>query len=469
MTSDFAKKIVLWTIAIAMLMEGLDTTIVSTAIPQMALSLQTSVITLKVALTSYLLSLAIFIPISGWLADKFGPKRIFLFAIIFFTLSSILCGISNNIIELIIARVMQGLGASLMTPVGRLILIKLYPRADLVKTTNYVIVPALIGPLLGPVLGGIITTFSNWRWIFFVNIPFGVLGMILCAKFMKNYKAENKIDFDTTGFILLSLSLVGLSFGFNLISENFASWYTIMMILVLSITLLLLYFWYYKIAKYPVFDLKIFKTRTFRISVLGGLWARLGLGSTSFILPLIFQLGLGLSPLYSGLLVLPLVAAAAPMKFFVAKLLRLYGFKKILTISPIFIGLSVASFALITPSSSYGLIILLVAINGLVGSVQYSCMNILTYADLPDADVSKGTSVASVMMQLSMGFSIALTAIMITYFVGSGQLLEVGNITPLHHACVILGIIAMTSGLAFLHLKSADGQHISRYKLTNIA
>lgn len=465
MTTDFAKKIVLWTIAIAMLMEGLDATIVSTAIPQMALSLNTSVISLKVALTSYLLSLAVFIPISGWLADKFGPKRVFLFAIIFFTLSSILCGISTNIVELIIARVMQGLGASLMTPVGRLVILKLYPRADLVKTTNYVIVPALIGPMLGPVLGGVITTFSAWRWVFFVNIPFGLLGIVLSLIYMKNYKAENKIAFDATGFVLLSLGFVGLSFGFNLISEEITSTYVIVMLLMLSIISLLFYFWYYTITKHPVFDLKVFRTRTFRVSVLGGLLARLGLGSTSFLLPLIFQIGLGLSPLYSGLLILPQVAAAAPMKLFVGRLLRFYGFKKILTISPLLIGLSVASFALITPHSSYGLIILLVGINGLIGSVQYSCINVLTYSDLPDADVSKGTSIASVMMQLSMGFSIAISAIVITYFVGSTHALEIGNLAPLHNACLILGAITVTSSIAFLGLKNTDGQHVSHHKL----
>lgn len=465
MTTDFSKKIILWTIAFALLMETLDATIVSTAVPQMALSLQTSVISLKVALTGYLISLAVFIPISGWLADKFGTKRIFLFAIIFFTLSSILCGISNNIIELVIARVMQGLGGALMMPVGRLILLKIFPRADLVKAINYVAMTALVGPMLGPVLGGFITTFSSWRWIFFVNVPFGLVVIVLILKYMHNYKAENKIDFDTTGFILFSLGLVALSFGLNLISESVGSIYLIVMLLVLAVSFLLLYFWYYTIAKHPVFNLKVFLTRTFRISVLGSLWARLGIGSVDFLLPLIFQIGLGLSPLYSGLLILPQVVAATAIKFFVERLLKLYGFKKLLTITPILLGLSIASFAFINAHSSYSFIFLLVWINGLVRSAQYSFMNSLVYVDLSDAEVSQGTSIASTMQQLSMGFSIAVSAIVVTFFVGSTHVLEIGNIAPLHNACLVMGLIAATSCIIFSRLMATDGQHASRHKL----
>lgn len=467
MIADFSKKIILWTIGVALLMETLDTTIVSTAIPQMALSLQTNVINLKVSLTSYLITLALFIPISGWLADKFGTKRIFLFAIIFFTLSSVLCGMSNNIVELIIARVMQGLGGALMMPVGRLILLKLYPRADLVKTINYVNIPALIGPMLGPVLGGIITTFSSWRWIFFVNIPFGLLTMALVLKYMHNYKAENKIAFDAVGFVLFGLGLVALSFALSLASEGAASFYIIIMLLMLSVVFLSLYFWYYRIAKHPVFNLKVFLTRTFKISVLGSFWTRLGLGSINFLLPLIFQIGLGLSPLYSGLLILPQVLAATAMKFYVSRLLKLYGFKKVLTITPILVGLSIASFAFINPHSSYSFIFLLVWINGLVGSVLYSCMNILTYVDLTDANVSQGTSIASTMQQLSMGFGVAVSAMAIAFFLSSNHILTIGNIEPLHNACLIMGFIAATSFIIFSRLTPADGLQASRHKLVN--
>ncbi len=466
---DLSKIIIPWVIAIALFMETLDVTIVSTAIPKIAISLQVSAISLKVALTSYLLSLAVFIPISGWMADKFGTKRVFSLALLLFTLSSIFCGMSNNLTELIISRILQGLGGALMMPVGRLILLKAFPKSDLVRVTNYATIPSLIGPALGPVVGGAITTFSSWRWVFFVNIPFGLLGALLTLKYVKDYKAEHVIPFDVPGFILFGVGLAGLSFGFDSIGERLLSVNVIFMILSSSLLCLVLYFWYYQTAKNPVFDLKVFKIRTFRITVLGSLWSRLGIGGIPFLLPLLFQIGFGLSPLYSGLLIFPLAIAMLLMKFFVKKLLKLYGFRKILIINPMLVGVSMASFAFVTKITPYSIILLLVFVNGLVTSLQFSCMNILSYVDLTDSNVSKGTSIASAIQQLSMCFGVAVSALVIKIFVGFNNHLTMGDVMPLHNSFFAIGGITFVSFIVFRYLQKSDGQAASGHNIAKVS
>ncbi len=456
-------RLIPWVIAIALFMETLDITIISTTIPKMAQDLGINPLNLKLALTSYLLSLAIFIPISGWLADRLGTKKIFATAILIFTVSSACCGVAQNLLELVISRLLQGLGGALMMPVGRLILLKTFPKDEIMRVMNYTSIPALLGPALGPLIGGFIATYYSWRWIFYINVPFGIIGFFLSLNYIIDYKRKKIVPFDIFGFILLSLSLSGFLFGLESIGEHYFSLIKILSIILFSSIFLLFYLFYFRIAKHPVFDLNILYIRTFRITVFGSLLSRLGIGGIPFLLPLLFQIGFGFLPIYSGFLIVPLALAMLLMKFYIKSLLRTFGFKKLLIVNTLLVGLSIASFSLIEKTTPAIMIILLVFLNGLLTSLQFSCMNNLTYIDLNKNNLSKGTSIASTVQQLSMCLGIAVSALAVDYYLGVGNAMKLGTILPIHKTFILLGAITCTASLSFMKLSNKDGEEISGY------
>jgi EmrB/QacA subfamily drug resistance transporter len=457
------NKLIPWVIACALFMETLDITIINTSIPKMAQFFNVYPIAMKLALTSYLLSLAVFVPISGWVAEKYGVKKVFISSFIIFTLSSTLCGLSINIWQLVFFRVLQGFGGAIMMPVGRLVLLKLYPRADLIKVTNYATIPSLFGPMAGPLIGGAISTYSNWQWIFLVNMPIGILGIALAIKFIPFINSKEIKKFDIFGFILFAIGLSGISLVLSTMHESAFNSRTKIIILIISSVSIILYLANYKKLKNPVWNLKIFNIRTFRITVLGSLFSRIGIGGIPFLLPLMFQLGFGYSPILSGGLVFPTAVAMFITKFFVKNLLKLFGFRKVLIANTILLGLSICSFAFVNIETNFYIVIALVFFNGAFSSIQFSCMNVLCYVDLDENILSQGTSIASSIQQLSMSFGIALSAIYLGFFLTKYPLKEFASLAFSYSFWTIGGFTILTT-IIFFYLKPQDGINVSGYK-----
>jgi EmrB/QacA subfamily drug resistance transporter len=455
-SSLITTQIVPWIVAIGLFMENLDSTIVSNSIPQMAVTFHVNPVQLKVALTCYLLSLAIFIPISGWLSDRFGTRKIFAFALIVFTGSSLLCGISHCLSELVIARILQGFGGALMTPVGRLILVKTFPKAELLRVVNFIAIPSLIGPMLGPVVGGIITTYFSWHWIFYINIPVGLIGLFLILNFAVDYKAVTK-RFDWMGFILLGFGLAVFSYGVETLGENILSLPVNLIVIACALFCLFTYFIYALRIKDPVLDLKIFKVRTFCIVMLGGSIVRLGFGGILFLLPFYFQVGFGFTPLHAGLLIFPLVFGQLLMKFFSKVIIKFFGFKKILIFGTMAIGFSLLSFALFQRTTSYLFIVSMLFLYGLLSSMHYSSTGVMSFIDLAAEDLSKGTSISSVFFQLSNSFGICIIALSLMLLMGSKPISPAIATYAAHMTFILMGLIVIFSSLFFSLLHASDG------------
>lgn len=454
-----AKKFIPWIIATALFMETLDVTILSTAVPAMALNFKVNPIQLKLALTSYLLSLALFIPISGWIADRLGMKKTFIFALGVFTLSSIGCGMARSLGQLVLFRIIQGIGGSFMMPVGRLIMLRTFPKSELVRATNFMTTPSLLGPLLGPVVGGFITTYYSWPWIFYVNIPIGILGIFSALYYMKNNKALLLRPFNKIGFLLFGLSLAALFFVVEVLNTGFVSSFCITLVFIGSAFGFLVFYLHYRKSKHPVLNLQLFSRRTFFIAGAGNLSSRLGISSISFLLPLFFQVGYGLSPFHSGLLICAWSTGMLSMKFINKRILRLFGFRKMLVTASLLTGITLSSFSLIS-NIHITLILLLVFINGVVSSLVFLGMNILYYADVSESEMSDATSISSTLQQLSMGFGITLSALVLQFFVGWHKELMFNNPTPFRLAFLVTGSIVCLSSLIFLRLKPSDGQEM---------
>jgi EmrB/QacA subfamily drug resistance transporter len=458
-----AAQIIPWLVALALFMETLDATIISTAIPKIAHSLHTGPISLKIALTSYLVSLAIFIPISGWLADCYGTQKTFAFAIAVFTLGSIMCALSLNLDFLVFSRVIQGIGGALMMPVARLILFKTFSQKELVQVTSFSTIPSLLGPALGPVIGGAIVTYISWRWIFLINVPFGILGIFLVKKFVLNEQAEQKSRFDYRGFFMLSISLLLLVIGLESISDRFLNTTEITSIMCSGLIILIGYIRYAHKKHNAIVNLVLFQVRTFRLTVMGSFLSRCGMGGIPFLLPLFFQLGFGESPLHSGLLLVPYAFSMMMMKQAVKPILKRWGFRRTLIANTLFLSLTIAQFATLSWQTPLWLLTLMMCLHGLSTSLQFSCMNVLSYIDLPKNILSKGTSVGSCIQQLSMSFGIAFAAI----FLRSLKELHHNpfhiQVQTFHETFLIMSLIPCLAVLAFMALKPNDGQEASQH------
>ncbi|MCD6026807.1 MAG: transporter, partial [Solimicrobium sp.] len=380
MTQSAVKRYLPWVVAAAVFMEQLDSTIVNTAVPTMAADLNVLPLSLKAVVTSSLLSLALFIPVSGWIADRFGTRRVFKYAVLIFTLSSLICGISLNVPMLIAARVLQGMGAALMIPVGRLAIIRTFPKSELLAAMNFVIIPALIGPLLGPLIGGLIVQWLSWRVIFFVNIPVGLIALNLSHRFMPDYFCEEQRPLDFLGLSLFASGTALMSWVLEIFGEHGLSTKWLSLWFIVSLTLLAAYMRHAHKHAYPLLDLTLFRIRTFRVSVAGGFITRLGIGACPLLIPLLYQLGLGLPAWQAGLLMTPLALVAISMKMMAPKILACLGYRKILVFNTGMIGITIMSF---------------------------TCMNSMAFADIQKADSSMASTITSSLQQLSMSFGLA--------------------------------------------------------------
>ncbi len=447
-------------IATALFMENMDGTVISTSLPAIARDLHQDPIVLKLALTSYMLTLAVFIPASGWVADRFGARTVFCTAIVVFTLGSILCGASSSLPTLIAARVFQGLGGAMMVPVGRLVLLRSVAKSDLVSAMAYLTVPALIGPVAGPPLGGFITTYFHWRWIFWINVPIGVLGILLSLRFIQNLREETVPRFDFRGFVLSGIGLLSLISGLSVIGRGIAPYWLVGALIALGVASLAAYVRHADANEDAILDLKLLTIPTFFAGVVGGLIFRIGIGAMPFLLPLLLQIGFGLTPFESGSLTFATAAGALMMKFTASTALRWFGFRQTLVVNGLISGVFLGVCALFTPSTPHWLLLLTLLTGGFFRSLQFTALNAISYADIDSPRMSRATSFASVSQQMSGAIGVAVAAICvqtIQFGFGDSELMA----RDLSLAFVLVAIISSLSVLVFAQLKPDAGAAVS--------
>jgi EmrB/QacA subfamily drug resistance transporter len=460
-----SKRLLPWLVAVAFFMESLDTTILNTAVPKIAQALSVAPLSMKAVLSSYTLSLAVFIPISGWMADRFGTRRVFASAIGLFTLGSLLCGISTNIHELVACRVLQGCGGAMMVPVGRLTIVRTFAKSELIRAMSFVAIPGLIGPMLGPIAGGLIVGYLHWRVIFFVNLPIGLLGLILVYRHLPDYREKwNPLDF--VGLVLFGSGIALLSYVLEVFGEHTLSLGEILGLLALSILLLAAYGVHAARVPFPLLDLKLFGIRTFRAAVSGSFFTRLGIGGIPFILPLLYQVGLGFSPIQSGLLMMPQAIASMSLKMTMPKILARFGYRAVLISNTIMIGLMICVFSTVGVGTPLWFIVGQSFCYGFFSSLQYTSMNTLVYADVSSEQASMGSSIASTMQQMSISFGVATASLLAAVFIpdrfhsNASQMIQ-----GIHRAFFVLGGITVLSTAVFRELKPEDGSVTSQHKV----
>jgi len=457
------KRYLPWVVATALFMEQLDSTIVNTAVPAMAAGLGVTPLSLKGVVTSYILSLAVGIPVSGWMADRYGTRRVFSIAVAIFTLASMLCGLAVNVPMLVAARVLQGMGAAMMMPVGRLTIIRTFPKAELLGAMNFVIIPALIGPLLGPTVGGLMVHWLSWRDIFFVNVPFGLAAQWLIYKYMPDYRSEHSQPLDIPGLVLFGSGTALLSWVLEIFGEHQLGTQTVSLLLIVSVVLLAGYVVHARRVIHPLLQLAVLRVRTYRVSVLGGFVTRLGLGGMPFLLPLLYQLGLGRSAWESGLLMMPSALAAMGMKAMAPRFLSRFGYRQVLIVNTVLIGFTIYGFSLVGAETPLWCVVLLSLAQGFFNSLQFTSMNSLAFADIEPRDTSMASTLSSSLQQLSMSFGLACGSLVTAWYLGDvPQTDHAAVLSSLHHAFWTVGTITVLSSLSFWALRRDDGSAISR-------
>lgn len=404
------RRIVPLTVACALFMENTDSTVIATSLPVIAADLGQDPIALKLAVTSYLVSLAVFIPISGWMADRFGARTIFRAALVVFMAGSIACAMSSTLGQFVAARFLQGLGGAMMVPVGRLVILRTTPKPELVGALAYLTIPALVGPVIGPPLGGFITTYFDWRWIFFINIPIGLLGLVLATLYFENIKEEDPPPLDLLGFLLLAPGLAALMLGFASGGRHLLPlWLSAACVIGGGILVTVALLRARRLA-HPVVKLQLLALPTFRASVFSGTLFRVGVGAIPFLLPLMLQLGFGLNPFQSGLLTLASAAGALFMKALAKAILRRFGFRKVLLANGLIAAAFIASTGLFTPHTPIVVMLVVLLTGGLFRSLQFTALNAIAFADVPNRDMSYATSLTGVAQQLSLSIGVAIGA-----------------------------------------------------------
>ncbi|MFG6077166.1 multidrug transporter subunit MdtD [Erwinia sp. OPT-41] len=444
-----------WIAAMAFFMQALDATILNTALPAIALSLNRSPLAMQSAVISYTLTVAMLIPVSGWLADRFGTRKVFIAAVSLFTLGSLACALSGSLTMLVLFRIVQGIGGAMMMPVARLALLRAYPRSELLPVLNFVTMPGLVGPVLGPLLGGVLVTWASWHWIFLINIPVGVLGIFYARKYMPDFTTPKR-RFDFTGFVLFGIGLVMLSSGIELFGEKIVASSIALAVTSGGILLLLLYIAHARHHPTPLIPLPMFKTRTFSVGILGNIASRLGTGCIPFLMPLMLQVGFGYSAILAGCMMAPTALGSILAKSTVTQVLRWFGYRKTLTGISVIIGVLIASFALQSPAASLALLLLPLFVLGMAMSTQFTAMNTITLADLNDSNASSGNSMLAVTQQLAISFGVAVSAAVLRFYSNFNGT----TVDHFHATFLTMGVVTVFSGLVFMLLKPGDGRHL---------
>lgn len=456
-------KVVPLIVAVALLMENIDSSVLSTSLPAMSVDLATDPIHLKLVLTSYLLALAVFIPASGWAADRFGARVIFRAAIVVFALGSVACGVSQNLWQLVIARTLQGIGGSMMVPVGRLIVLRAVPRDGLVGALAWLTVPALMGPVIGPLLGGYITTYWDWRWIFWINIPLAVLGVVLASVFIPDIREEHVARFDTLGFVMVGPGLAAFLTGVTLSGLTLAPMALVLVLVIGGLGLTLAFVWHALHVAEPLVDLRLLALPTFRISVIAGTLFRVGVGALPFLLPLMFQLGFGLSAFQSGSLTFVSGMGAMMMKFGAQNLLRRFGFRGVLMGNALISGVLLAAPALFTPATPVALMLVVLLAGGLSRSMQFTSVNAIAYAEVPAERLSSATTFNAVMQQLtgSIGITVAAIGLETAGALRGTGATDIGNFP---YVFAIITLLSVSSAFVFAGLGRNAGASLIKQK-----
>ena len=460
--SDTARKprfriVIPLVIGCAFFMEGLDSTMIAVAIPDMAKSLGESPLRLNLVITTYLLSLAVFIPVSGWIADRLGARVVFCAAIAIFATGSALCGLSTSLPMMLVMRVLQGFGGAMMTPVGRLILLRSFPRSDLVSAMNWMTIPAMIGPTVGPIVGGFLTTYFSWRAMFYLNLPIGITGVLLALWLIEDFRAPAPTRFDLRGFFIAGLGLALLEFAIENVVRPMVPPAVGTVLFLATFGILPLYGWHARRRDDPILDLRLLRIRTFRIGTVTGSVCRMGLDAVPFLLPLLFQVGFGLSPLQSGLLTFSSSLGAMLVRTVSGALLRCFGFRRLLAGNACLAAAVTAVCGFLRPDTPVWLVVLVVLLSGCVRSIQYLALNTISYADVPPPVLSKSTSVSGVAQQLARGFGIAVGAALLAVIAGP----QTVTVDDFRLAFLLIALLPLLSGLGFLRLSPVDGAEVS--------
>lgn len=458
-TRQTVKKVLPLILATAIFMQMLDSTILNTSLPSIAKDLNESPLNMQNTIISYVLTLAVFMPASGFLADRFGTRKIFVFSLILFSLGSLFCALSHNLTQLVISRVIQGVGGSLMTPVGKLALIKTFDKNELLKAMNFAIIPALIGPVLGPLVGGYMVDYLSWHWIFLINIPIGILGIVLGLKFMPNYSSRNT-DFDLKGFLIFAAATLLLSVSLELFGD-LKNTTPVLLIFILGFIFLYYYYRHAQKRNNPIFPLSLFKVRTFRVGILGNLGTRLGISSVPLLLPLMIQIAYNQSAVVSGWIIAPMALTAMFGKSSVIKILNKYGYKRTLMVNTFVIGCLICCLAIPGIHTSIFWFVPIIAVMGFFNSIQFTSMNTISIADLRNFQTSSGNSLLSVNQQLAIGFGIAFGLIVLKIYENSPKTIENDIHYAFRYTFLTIGILTIISSLVFRRLHISDGKNMN--------
>ena len=453
-------KILPWVVAIAFFMQMLDSTILNTALPAMAHDLGTNPLRMQSVIISYMLTVALVIPASGWLADKFGIKQIFLFAIALFTLGSLACALSPSLNIIVGCRILQGIGGALMVPVGRLVVLRAYPREQLVTVLSFITIPGLVGPLIGPTLGGFLVQYASWHWIFLINIPVGIIGILATLKYMPYLTRGGDLHpFDTVGFLLFGTFMLTITLGLQGIGELHLAYTPMVLMMVFGLVCLVGYIMYSRWHPMPLFSPDLFKVRNFSVGILGNLFARLGNGAMPFLTPLLLQIGMGYSPMKAGMTMIPMTIGAVIAKSAATRLVNRFGYRLILTVNTLLLGAMIALFSTISKEMPFWLMLVIFTIFGIINSTQFTAMNTVTLVDLSEEQASSGNSLLSVIMQLSMSMGVAIAAAILSEFTDGIPLTSAHDvITAFAGTYLCLGFLAAISTVIFIHITPDSGK-----------
>lgn len=452
-------------VAVALFMENMDSTVIATSLPAIAADIGTNPLALKLALTSYLLSLAIFIPVSGWAADRYGARTVFRTAIGVFMIGSIGCAMSGSLFDFVVARIVQGMGGAMMTPVGRMIMVRSTQKRDLVHAMAWVTTPALVGPVIGPPVGGFITTFATWHWIFIINIPIGLAGIALATRYIPDLRSERHEPFDTIGMALAGLGIAGLAFGLSILGLNFLPWPIVASLIVAGATFSYAYLVHARRTPAPALDLTLLRLPTFRASLIGGFLFRLGIGALPFLLPLMLQTGFGLTPFESGLITFGSAIGALSMKMAAAAMLRRFGFWNILFFNALISAAFLASCAAFTQATPAAVMLAVLVVGGFFRSLEFTSINTIAYAEVDHARVSRATALMSVVQQLSLSSGVAVGALAVHLTIlshggtsGVDHALSASDFPP---AFLAVSLISASAALVFWQLPHDAGAELA--------
>ena len=455
-----SSRILPLVVASALFMENMDSTVIATSLPAMAKDLGTDPVALKLAFTTYLLSLTVFLPISAWVSDRFGAKLVFRGAIAVFTLSSLACAVAPNLFWLVAARAVQGLGGAMMVPVGRIILLRSIPRAELVNALAWLTVPALVGPLVGPPIGGFITTYFSWHWIFWMNLPIGILGLFMATVYMPDTRATPVPPLDIKGFILSGLGLSCTVFGLTVAGREMLSVPQTLALILLGMMMVMAYMRHARVAANPILDIRLLSVETLRVSITAGFFYRVAAGAIPFLLPLLLQIAFNATPFQSGLITCVAALGALLMKFVAAGMLKRFGFRRLLIINGVISCVFMACMAMFTATTPLLMMYVVLLAGGLARSLQFTSLNSMAFSDIPNAAIARANGLYTVAQQLSLALGVALAAVILEisqYLRGAAELGQ-RDFAAAFLVVAVGGLLAIPT---FLKLKPSAGEAVS--------